>query len=208
MKVLYIEARKKSEKTELSKETLKTLPKELFLAYSIQYKSQATKIKRQLESNDFKIVGFNQVLGCTKLKTNSPILLIGSGRFHALNLALQSDYPIYIYSNGTISKVEESEIKELKKNKQGSISKFFSAERVGIIFSTKPGQYNSKEEIIEKLIKNYPEKRFFSFISNNINTAEFENFKIDFWLNTACPGLTNDSTKIENIDDVFGILLS
>jgi len=208
MKVLYIEARKKSEKTELSKETLKTLPKELFLAYSIQYKSQASEIKKQLESNDFKIIGFSQVLGCTKLKTNSPILLIGSGRFHALNLALQSNYPIYIYSNGTISKVEESEIRELKKNKQGNISKFLSAERVGIIFSTKPGQYNSKEEIIEKLIKNYPEKRFFSFISNNINTAEFENFKIDFWLNTACPGLTNDSTKIENIDDVFGILLS
>ncbi len=30
-----------------------------------------------------------QVLGCTQLKSNLPIILIGSGKFHALNLALQ-----------------------------------------------------------------------------------------------------------------------
>jgi len=207
MKVLYIETRKKDQNIELNKEALKKLPKELLLVYSIQYKSYASGIKKQLESNGFKITGFTQVLGCTKLKPNSPILLIGSGRFHALNLAIQSEHPIYIYSNGVINKIEISEIEALKKKKQGSISKFLSAERIGILFSTKPGQYNSKEEIIEKLMKKYPEKRFFFFISNNINTAEFENFKIDFWLNTACPGLTNDSTKIENIDDVFEKLL-
>jgi len=203
MKVLYIETQKKNQDAEINGESLKKLPKELFLAYSIQYKSQASEIKKQLESNGFKIAGFSQVLGCTKLKTNFPILLIGSGRFHALNLAMQSDHPIYIYGGGTASKIEESEINTLKKKKQGNISKFLSAERIGIIFSTKPGQYNSKEEIIKKLIKKYPEKRFFFFVSNNINQAEFENFNIDFWLNTACPGLVNDSAKIENIDDIF-----
>jgi len=207
MKVLYIETQNKSQKVELNEEILKKLPKELLLVYSIQYKSQAGKIKKQLESNGFKITGFSQVLGCTKLKLTKPVLLIGSGRFHALNLALQSDYPVYIYNNGTITKIEENEIEALKKKKQGNISKFLSSERVGILFSTKPGQYNPKEEIIEKLMKKYPEKRFFFFVSNNINIAEFENFKIDFWLNTACPGLTNDSTKIENIDDIFSYLL-
>jgi len=222
MKVLYIETQKKSnlalafpeysenglkckrsKEAELNKQTLEKLPKELLLVYSIQYKRIAEQIKKQLESKKFKIIGFSQVLGCTKLKTTKPVLLIGSGRFHALNLALQSDYPIYIYTNGTVNKIEENEIEALKKKKQGNISKFLSAERIGILFSTKSGQYNSQEELIEKLMKKYPEKRFFFFISNNINTAEFENFKIDFWLNTACPGLSNDSTKIENIDDVF-----
>jgi len=203
MKVLYIETRKKEINQKLSEESLKKLPKELTLVYSIQYKSQATEIKRQLESNGFKITGFNQVLGCTKIKLTKSVLLIGSGRFHALNLALQSNHPIYICNNGVISKIEEKEIEALKKKKQGNISKFLSAERIGILFSTKSGQYSSKEKIIEKLMNKYPEKRFFFFISNNINPAEFENFKIDFWLNTACPGLTNDSTKIENIDDIF-----
>jgi len=206
MKVLYIEARKKQGEAKLNEESLKKLPKELLLVYSIQYKGIAEQIKKQLESKNFKITGFSQVLGCTKLKLTKPVLLIGSGRFHALNLALQSNYPIYICTNGTINKIEENDIEALKKKKQGNISKFLLAERIGIIFSAKPGQYNSKEELLEKLMKKYPEKRFFLFISNNINTAEFENFKINFWLNTACPGLANDSTKIENIDDVFNQL--
>jgi len=208
MKVLYIETQKKEKNAKLSETALKNLPKELLLVYSIQYKSQAGEIKKQLESNGFKIIGFSQILGCTKLKLTQPVLLIGSGRFHALNLALQSNHPIYIWNNGTINQIEQKEIEALKQKKQGNISKFLSAERIGILFSTKTGQYNSKEEILEKLMKKYTEKRFFFFISNNINPAEFENFKIDFWLNTACPGLTNDSTKIENIDDIFKELLA
>jgi len=207
MKVLYIESRKKDKNTELDKETLKTLPKELFLAYSIQYKEIAERIKKQLEVNGFKLAGFSQVLGCTKINLEKAVLLIGSGRFHALNLAAQSNSPIYIYTNGTMSKIEESEIAALKKKKQGKISKFLLADKIGVIFSTKPGQYNSKEQILEKLKSKYSEKEFFSFISNNINTTEFENFKIDFWLNTACPGLANDNMKIENIDDVFSQLV-
>ena len=207
MKVLYIEARKKKENAELNKGILEKLPKEFFLAYSIQYESQANRIKKQLESNGFKIRGLAQVLGCTELKISSPILLIGSGRFHALNLAIQSNYPVYVYNDGTINRVEENEIIALKKKKQGNISKFLSAEKVGILFSTKSGQYNPEKEIIEKLMEKFPEKRFFFFISDNINTAEFENFDIDFWLNTACPGLANDSTKIENIVDIFNVLM-
>jgi len=207
MKVLYIETRKKQEKTKINEESLKKLPGELLLVYSIQYKSQASEIKKQLESKGFKITGFSQVLGCTKLKLTKPVLLIGSGRFHALNLALQSNHPIYISCNGVISKIEKEEIEALKKKKQGNISKFLLAEKIGVIFSAKPGQYNSKEESIEQLKKKYPEKSFFSFISNNINISEFENFKIDFWINTACPGLANDSAKIENIDDIFSQLV-
>ena len=33
-------------------------------------------------------------------------------------------------------------------------------------------------------------------LQDNINTSELENFPIDIWINTACPGLALDSSKI------------
>ena len=83
MKVLYLETKKKTaENIDLDSSGL---PKELFLAYSIQYKQIAEQIKSILEKRKTKISGFQQVLGCSKLNPSSAILLIGSGRFHAKN---------------------------------------------------------------------------------------------------------------------------
>jgi diphthamide biosynthesis enzyme Dph1/Dph2-like protein len=82
------------------------------------------------------------------------------------------------------------------------------SKKIGIIISTKPGQENIKksELLKEKISKKYPEKQVFFFISNHINLAEFENFSIDFWINSACPGLLNDSRKLSNIDDIISFL--
>jgi len=205
MKVLYIEAKKKkSEK--LNEESLKTLPKELFIAYSIQFKSLAEQIQAHLIKHSYNIIGFQQVLGCTKLrvKNNAAILLIGSGRFHALNLALQNK-EVYIYNNGLITKIAEKDINDLKKNKETNLRRFFLARKIGILVSTKPGQENTiKAQLLkERILKKYPEKEVFLFFSSHINVNEFENFQIDFWINSACPGLINDASNLLNIDDIL-----
>ena len=50
MKILFIEAQNKNSKNiEISNKELKNLPKEIFLAYSIQYKELAKKVKKKLE---------------------------------------------------------------------------------------------------------------------------------------------------------------
>lgn len=203
MKILYIEARNKTDVA--NKVNFKNLPKELFLAYSIQYKKQAEQIKNKLKKSRFKIKGFKQVLGCTKLKSSFPILLIGSGKFHALNLAVQNTVPIYIYDNGIISIIEKEEIEKIRKNKEIALKKLFSAENIGILISTKPGQDNFKKaiELKGKIIKKNSKKKVFIFISNTINLQEIENFQIDVWINSACPGLARESKKIINIDDVL-----
>jgi len=207
MKVLYIET-KRNKPEDITLE-LNRLPKKLFLAYSIQYKKNAEIIKKQLERANFNILGFQQVLGCSKitLTTNTPILLIGSGRFHALNLALQG-YEVYVYNNSAINKIGEEDIKKLKQNKQVALNRFFSSTNIGFLISTKPGQnrIGSALDAKDKILKKYPEKRVNLFVSNNINLNEFENFPIDLWVNTACPGLINDSSKIINLDDISEFL--
>ena len=215
VKVLYIEARKKAESREKLSIDFSSLPKRLFLAYSIQYKNHAEALKKELGLHGISVAGFQQVLGCTKLsrgllKESAPILLVGSGKFHALNLALQSDSPILIYSpeSSSISGIDEKELKKLKQKKKAAFSLFLNAQKIGIIVSLKPGQENLRlaEELKKKILKKYPEKKAFIFISNEVNLSELENFKIGFFINTACPGLFYDSPKIANADDIMPFL--
>jgi 2-(3-amino-3-carboxypropyl)histidine synthase len=208
MKILYVEAQKKPTENINLDICINELPKEIFLSYSIQFKKIAEKIKEELEKRKIKILGFRHVLGCTKLNINknTPILLVGSGRFHALNMALQG-YEVYIYNNSMLNKITKEDIKKLKENRQAAINNFLHSSSIGILVSTKPGQQNLRkaQEIKKKIEKKYPEKNTSIFISNNINTGELENFQIDAWINTACPGLANDSKKIINSEDLLNL---
>jgi len=204
MKVLYIESKLKNLNPHLSKEELAKLPKKLFLAYSIQYKDLAIEIKKQLEENKIKVTSMQQVLGCSKVKTKEPILLIGAGRFHAINLYTQAP-SIYVLENNKITKISNEEIEKAKNKKKAALLKFLNASNIGILITTKPGQENLKIalKIKEKLEKNH--KQVFLFLSNNIDTSQFENFPIDYWVNTACSGLANDNPKIINYQDILSL---
>jgi 2-(3-amino-3-carboxypropyl)histidine synthase len=218
MKILYIEARKKKQEDTDRDYVIDctNLPKKVTLAYSVQYINIAKSVKAFLEKKGFNIIGFKQVLGCTKLSDEEkkhPILLISSGRFHAVNLAIQRNHSnqnksaIYIYSNRIISKIDKEEIKKLKKDKELNLNKFFNSQNIGILVSTKPGQQNLKkaQELKNKIKRKYPEKKVNLLISNNININELENFQIDIWINTACPGLAYDSSKIINYDEILAV---
>ena len=206
--ILYIEARhKKIPDNEyfIDPNFISRLPKDIFLCYSIQFKGQAEAMKRALERAGVNVKGFQQVLGCTKLKTPYTIVLIGQGSFHALNLASQNTRPVLLYSNGSSIAVTREEI---EKKKKVALNKFYTYNKLGIIVSTKPGQNRIEDAMMlkEKISLKYPEKQVFLFISNNINMHELENFQIDLWINSACPGILNDSNKIANIDDIFEAL--
>jgi len=205
-KVLYLEAKRTRQSLpEMNTKVLSKLPKELFIAYSIQYKALASDVKAYLSTKKHKIQGFKQVLGCSKLKTKAPLLLIGSGRFHALGLALQNEVPIYIYNNNQIETIDKKQIELLKKRKQAALSKFLMANKIGILVSTKPGQDRKKDaEALKKKLE-LKGKNVYFFVSNNLNLSDLENFFIDSWVNTACPGLAYDTPKLINIDDLSSI---
>lgn len=204
-KILYIESKQKNFDFELDKSEIKKLPKTLFLAYSLQYKQLAESIRKQLKNSRIKIAKFLQVLGCSKVKTKYPILLISAGRFHAQNLFLSAP-SIYLLEGKTILKITKDEIKRIEAIKRAAITKFLAAEKLGILVSTKPGQeaigyaLNLKQKIDSK------GKKAFIFITNEIDINQFENFDIDIWVNTSCPGLGYDSKKIINSFDAIKFL--
>ncbi len=199
--ILYIPAIQKNLDIKLPKKEITKLPKKLFLAYSIQYKELAKQIKQQLEQNHIKIQKFQQVLGCSNVNTVLPILLVSTGKFHAQNLMLQTPI-LYGLKNNKIIKISEKEVNKLKAKKKTALIKFLKADKIGILVSTKPGQERLKDAIKLKNQLEKKNKQPFIFISNNIDINQFENFNIDSWVNTACPGLAIDNFNIINIDDL------
>lgn len=201
MKILCIESKLKNLNINFSKEEINKLPKQIFLAYSIQYKDLALSIKSQLTKQGIKIIKFQQVLGCSEIKTKLPILLIGTGKFHALNLFLQTP-KLFVLKDNKIILVPEHEIEQLKTKRKSALIKFLNADKIGILVSTKPGQENLKQALnLKQKLKNKG-KQAFIFISDNIDTRQFENFNIDSWINTACPGLALDNTNIINYQEL------
>jgi len=203
MKTLFIPTKIKSEvnKSKIL-EISKKLPKNLAIVYSIQYKDIADEIKKIL-SKKHKITQFIQILGCSKPKfpkETKSILLISSGRFHAISLASKNKIPVYILESNKLKKISKEQIDSMKRKNKASYVKFLNAQKIGILISTKPGQENFKKAIILKnKLKN---KDSYLFISNEINSREFENFpEIQSWINTACPRLDFDSSII-NIDKI------
>jgi diphthamide biosynthesis enzyme Dph1/Dph2-like protein len=202
MEVLFIEAKKKfKEKIEINEK----LPKKLHILYTIQYKNLAEKIKKELERRGHKILGFEQILGCSEIKPLAPLLLISSGKFHAISLAASTNKEIFIYDKDRIRKISKQDIRKLKAILKGKISKFLASENIGLLISKKSGQDRLSEarEIMKKLEKKFKEKNFYLFISNTIDGRELENFSIDFWINLACPGIEFDSSRIINYKRVL-----
>ena len=193
MKTLFIPAKIKSEINEKKISQLK-LPINIAIAYSIQHKEIAEKIKAIL-SKKHKITLTTQVLGCSSPKfpkETEAILLLSSGKFHAVSLAFESGIPVYILESDTLKKISKEEIDLLNKKKMASYLKFLNAEKIGVLISTKPGQENL-EKALSLRLKN---KKIYLFLSNNIDINEFENFGINSWVNTACPRLDFDSSVI------------
>jgi len=201
MKTLFIPAiRKLNHVLDLTE--INHIPGKLHILYSIQYKALANTIRQKLGK---KVVKIEQVLGCSKIKPKATLLLIGSGRFHAVNLAISSGKPVYIYDSGKLEIIKQEEIDRFKRIEQGKLSKFYASDNIGLLVSTKPGQNKLKqaELVIKQLRQKYKEKKFYLFLTDNINLGEIENFPIDMFLNFACPGLELDSHRILNYEKVM-----
>lgn len=190
MKTLYIPAKAKIQINKSEIEAIsKKLPKNIAIAYSIQYENAAEQIKKIL-SKSHQITKFVQVLGCSRpgfSHSTQAILLVGSGRFHGISLSLETGLPVYVLENGKLMLIPDAEVNILRGRQKTSYLKFLNADKVGILVSTKPGQQNLKRAI--ELKKSLRDKKFYIFIGNELNAEEFENFPISSWINTACPRL-------------------
>jgi diphthamide biosynthesis enzyme Dph1/Dph2-like protein len=216
MKVISIETKRKFKDSDINLKLLdKIQGKTISLVATIQYIDLIPKIKSYLESIGKEVrtkKGAHyeaHVLGCNSTaidKTSDEVLMITDGKFHAINNAIQTKKPIYVFSGKTLEQVTKKEIEEHNKKTLAKQKKFLLSEKIGIILSTKHGQHHKGISKIKEKIESL-EKKPYIFESNNINTQEFENFpEIQLWVNTACFGLARDSPKIINLQDITQFL--
>lgn len=193
MKILFFQARSKAPLNEKRiLDISSSLPKKISIAYSIQFKNHAYRIKEILSKNH-EIKSIIQVLGCSNPvfpKDTQAILLVGSGKFHAISLAFESKLPTFVLSRDNLERVSKEEVEKLERKHKAAILKFHNSKKVGVLISTKPGQEKLKAAL--KLREKYKDKEFYMFINNDINIKEFENFGLNIWVNTACPRLDYD----------------
>ncbi|MDD5253766.1 MAG: diphthamide synthesis protein [Candidatus Nanoarchaeia archaeon] len=200
MKKLFIESKSNEDISEVLKKV--KISGRIGLASSIQFLNKLPEAKKYLK----KSVIAGQVLGCNaslckKIKNKVDCFLyIGSGEFHPIRIAVETNKPIYIANPITneFSKLDASVVETNIRMKRAKLSRFYSAEKIGVIFSLKPGQNKLNE--LHKIL-NRIKKESYIFIADNINPGEFENFQdIELWINTACPRI--EDKKIINLEDL------
>ena len=209
MKTLFIEA-KYSKPIKLSKEIIGKLKGKIGLVSSIQFIDSLPTIKQQLDEENIKSTIAGQVLGCN-VKTAEKItnkvdsfLYIGDGQFHPLGIAIKTKKQVFTLSpfNNRFKKIQKQTKENYEKRKKAALSKFLYADTVGILVSTKPGQYYNPKKL-ETLKNRYKQKNFYTFISDTIDYNQFDNFPfIQAWINTACPRIEED-IPIVNIQDIY-----
>jgi len=216
MKTLFIEARRKFKDSETNLKLLDKLPgKTISLAATIQYIGLIPKVKSYLESKGKRVVVKKgayydgHVLGCNSSafdRSADVLVLISDGKFHAVNNAIQLQKEIYVFTGRTLEKVSKKEVEEYNRKTKIKKIKFLSAGKVGLLVSTKQGQYlKSTATIKDKIAK--LNKKVYVFEADNIDSSEFENFpQIEIWVNSACFGLASDDKRIINLADVLEFL--
>ena len=216
MKTEFIESKFKGN-VKLNKIKADKLPKNIGLITTVQFVDYLGKIKNYLIKNNKKIFTIKgkqkykaQILGCDlsageKIKDKADAFLyIGDGKFHPLGLAIKTNKKVFCFNpiNNIFLKINNKEITKYKKITRIKKIKFLSAENIGILVSTKPGQSNLKKalEIKKKLEK---DKKCYLFAFDTLNVNELENFPfIDIWLNTSCPRIEEDSKNIINFENI------
>lgn len=206
MRVLFVPAKYK---IELDKKVVEgislNLPKNIAIAYSIQFEKLAIGLKKEL-SKEHKITSIFQTLGCKNIslpKSTDAVLLVGSGRFHAVSLVLESKLPVYLFNGSNLEQISDLELNSFARTKRASYLNYLNADSIGILVSTKPGQNKFKQAI--DFSRKLQDKKSYLFISNNINTNEFQNFGLKSWVNTACPRMDFDNPYLINLGDLSNL---
>ena len=174
------------------------------LVSTLQFLDSLEKARKYLEEKG-KVVKigkgkFNagQILGCDVSaakaveKDVDAFLYIGSGNFHPLGLAMQTEKPVYFLDveKGEVTVVDKG---KFLKQKYAAIAIAKDARTFGILVSIKPGQLNLK---LAKEIKRKIEakgKKAYILVFNEIKPEKLIGLELDCYVNTACPRIAIDN---------------
>ena len=181
--------------------------KRIGIMTSIQHMEILTDVKKMLESQGKEALIGGQILGCWTTNADKiedkvdAFLFVGSGEFHPLALKGKNVYKLDI-ERGEIDAVD---IEKFQKLRYGSVFRAKDAMTFGILVSSKKGQ----KELLAKAgdIKARLEqrnKKALIIVMNEITDDKLMGLKVDAFINTACPRITDMpfSKPMINADDI------
>lgn len=208
MEVVLIKAKYKElfSISETLKNKLKAIPNKVGLVSTVQFSDFLKNLKEELEKLGKEVFVYKegQILGCnpgSALEIEDKVesfIYVGSGKFHVYGMALKLKKEIQIFildpASKSFSRFDWLEIRRLKQRQKTQEIRFLSADKIGILCSTKPGQQNLARAIRLKTDLENKGKKSYLFLFDNLDKSQFENFsEIKSWVNTACPGIFYDA---------------
>jgi len=152
-----------------------------------------------LEQKKKPVLG-GQILGCNvanaeRIKNEvDAFLYIGSGMFHPSAYLRAIDLPLFVANPYTNEVVEYSDAEKgrWEKLQKARILRCIEASVFGILVSTKTGQFNySAGEKIKKKLEKHGKKAYL-FSGAELSPDRLVGYKVDAWVNTACPRIVDD----------------
>ncbi|MDO9517277.1 MAG: diphthamide biosynthesis enzyme Dph2 [Methanosarcinaceae archaeon] len=209
-KVYFIEARSNVDVTFVTKKALQSLRgKRIGLITTVQHVHKLDGVREILEQNgktcvigegDSKIAYPGQVLGCNFSAARvegvsgekcDEYLYIGSGDFHPLGVTLATKKRVVI-ADPLMNEVREVDHTRIMRQRSAVIGKSYDAKVFGIIVSTKNGQNRMElANQLKELAKKH-DKTAHIFSMDLITPDQLLQFKVDAFVNTACPRLAVD----------------
>jgi len=182
------------------------------LVSTAQHLNQLAVVRDFLESKGLQAFIGGQVLGCNQnnaLKIEKKVdvfLYIGSGLFHPIGISAKTEKPVLMLNpySGVLERLPEVEKERWLKRQKGRLAKAIEAQVYGILVSTKDGQFNRERAFELKKKFESDGKRAFLFAGEELNPANLLPFKVDCWVNTACPRLVDDefSKPVVNAEEL------
>ncbi|MBC7086409.1 MAG: diphthamide biosynthesis enzyme Dph2 [Methanomethylovorans sp.] len=148
-----------------------------------------------ISKGDAKIAYPGQVLGCNFSSARAELcdeyLYIGSGNFHPMGVALSTGKRVLI-ADPFVNEVREVETSKLLKQRSAVIGKAMDATLFGIIVCSKPGQERMALALkLQELIRKYSREAKI-IIMDLVTPDQLLQFKVDAFVNTACPRIAID----------------
>lgn|SRR3989338_4628933 len=174
---------------------------------SIQHMGLVSEAKNMLEAQGKEAVIGGQVLGCWTANADKiedkvdAFLFVGSGEFHPLALKGKPVYKLDIEKGA----VEEVDTQRFQKLRYGNVFRAKDARTFGILVSSKKGQKEllaRASNIKTKLEQRH--KKAIIIVMNEITDEKLMGLKVDAFINTACPRITDMpfSKPVINADDI------
>ena len=145
-----------------------------------------------------------QVLGCDSSAADKladkvdALVYFGGGEFHPLGI--KSDKPVFAINPYARSAMQINDLLSRKRKKeQGMLIATSQAKRIGILVSTKSGQFNIKvAENARKKLLTLGVPSVSILVSGEFDFTSLKDFNsFDAYLTTACPRLVDDAERLE-----------